>query len=154
MLYTRHMCEIDINVDINVPRMDGWLNGWMVYAYRYIRPQYHQPTIANLGIHWLQYLYSLSGMLPPNCFSSYKKHNKKFAGPEAWESSRRFVVTGGIGQGKRAITKNIMADLIVGELCTEAPIESHIGSPMLDVNHHRRCQSFTRRTWKGQFQKK
>jgi len=52
---------------------------------------------------------------------------------EAWESSRRFVVTGGIGQGKRAITKNIMADLIVGELCTEALIESHSGGWMLDV---------------------
>ena len=42
------MYEIDVDIDIDVPMMDGWLNGWMVYVYRYIRPQYHQPTIANL----------------------------------------------------------------------------------------------------------
>ena len=52
----------------------------------------------------------------PYCFQT--TNTSAFA--EAWENSRRFVVTGGIGQGKRAITKNIMADLIVGEICTEA----------------------------------
>lgn len=61
VIHGTYMYEIDIDIDIDVPRMDGWLNGWMVYAYRYIRPQYHQPTIANLGI--LTPI-SLSGMLP------------------------------------------------------------------------------------------
>ena len=65
-------------------------------------------------------------MLPPLIFII--KKTQLILLSEAWESSRRFVVTGGIGQGKRAITKNIMADLIVGELCTEAPIESHSGA--------------------------
>ncbi|CAL1171236.1 unnamed protein product [Cladocopium goreaui] len=61
---------------------------------------------------------------------------------KAWESAKRVVVTGGIGQGKRAISKNAMADLTLAELCTEV-YRFPVRLKLADLQNRKDCADVT-----------